>query len=59
MTDAVAAYLADLTLPATGTVCSDEAPPAPVTTAKAAGTTQYSELRDGVQEGQDLIRPAR
>ncbi|NUR29063.1 MAG: alpha/beta hydrolase, partial [Catenulispora sp.] len=59
-TDAVAAYLTDLTLPKVGTVCSDEVQPAPVAAAaKSSSTTQYSELRDGVLEGQDLIRPAR
>ncbi|GAA2030696.1 alpha/beta hydrolase [Catenulispora yoronensis] len=67
-TDAVATYLADLTLPKVGTVCSDEAPPVPVQAAAArtavagSGTgsgSQYSELRDGVRDDHELIRAAR
>jgi hypothetical protein len=52
---ATASYLADLTLPKPGTVCSDEAPPAPVTSATTAATTRYDQLRD---QGHDLIRAA-
>ncbi|WP_344660180.1 alpha/beta hydrolase [Catenulispora subtropica] len=64
VTDAVASYLADLTLPKAGTVCSDEVPPAtvPAASARSASTgsgSQYSELRDGVRDDHDLIRPAR
>ena len=60
VTDAVTAYLADLALPKAGTVCSDEVPPASPsamssTTSSGSG---YSELRDGLREGHDLIRPA-
>jgi pimeloyl-ACP methyl ester carboxylesterase len=67
VTAATAAYLADLTLPQAGTVCSDEVQPTPAPAAAAASafgpqaaqTTQYSELRDGARDDHDLIRPAR
>jgi pimeloyl-ACP methyl ester carboxylesterase len=58
VTAATATYLADLTLPQPGTVCSDEVQPAPVTSAKAASSTRYSELRNGARDDHDLIRPA-
>lgn len=52
VTDATASYLADLTLPKPGTVCSDEAPPAPATSATAATAVRQSEL---LEQGHDLI----
>ena len=55
VTDATATYLADLTLPKPGTVCSDEAPPAPALSASAKAATQHSKL---LEEGQDLIASA-
>jgi pimeloyl-ACP methyl ester carboxylesterase len=55
---ATAAYLADLTLPKPGTVCSDEVPPAPVTSAVARSGARYSELLHGARDDHDLIRPA-
>jgi pimeloyl-ACP methyl ester carboxylesterase len=55
VTAATATYLADLTLPKPGTVCSDEQPPAPVTSASAAFAAQRSTL---LEEGRDLIGSA-
>lgn len=55
VTAATAAYLADLTLPDPGTVCSDEQPPAPVTSASAAFAEQRSSL---LEQGRDLIGSA-
>ncbi|MBW8802592.1 MAG: alpha/beta fold hydrolase [Catenulisporales bacterium] len=63
VTDATAGYLADLTLPKPGTVCSDEVQPAAVPSVSASAVTgsgsQYSELRDGARDDYELIRPAR
>lgn len=53
VTAATATYLADLTLPKPGTVCSDEIPPAPVTSANVA---KFSALRSGASDAQELIR---
>jgi pimeloyl-ACP methyl ester carboxylesterase len=61
VTAATASYLADLTLPKPGTVCSDEEPPAPVTAAKARTAVDRagnSELANGVPDDHELIRPA-
>jgi len=55
VTTATASYLADLTLPKPGTVCSDEQQPAPVASASAKLATQRSAL---LEEGQDLIGSA-
>ena len=52
---AVTTYLADLTLPPPNTVCSDEIPPTAVPTTPSS-QQEYSELRNGVREGHDLIR---
>ena len=55
VTAATATYLADLTLPQPGTVCSDETPPAPVTAANTASSKLYNELRSGTVEDHDRI----
>jgi pimeloyl-ACP methyl ester carboxylesterase len=55
-TEAVTAYLADLTVPPANTVCSDEPPPAAVPSTTPGPESRYSELHHGVREGHDLIR---
>ncbi|MGH3432151.1 MAG: alpha/beta hydrolase [Thermocrispum sp.] len=57
-TDAVTAYLTDLTLPPPGTVCSDEAPPKPLPAVKKPERLD-SDFFNGVELGKDLIRTPR
>ncbi len=54
-TGAVTAYLADLVVPPSGTVCADEAPPAPPAAPRTRAGAPRSELIDGVQEGFERI----
>ena len=55
MTAATATYLADLTLPKPGTVCSDETPPSPVTAANTVSSKLYSQLRSGAIDDHNRI----
>jgi pimeloyl-ACP methyl ester carboxylesterase len=52
VTSATATYLADLTLPKPGTVCSDEEQPAAVASASAASAVERSRL---LEEGHEVI----
>jgi pimeloyl-ACP methyl ester carboxylesterase len=55
VTAATATYLADLTLPKPGTVCSDETQPSPVTAANTASSKLYTELRTGTTDDHNQI----